>query len=157
MGFIDPYYIVFLGYKVFTIREVPQLWRILTTFVLTGPKFGLIMDPYFLYTYGSQLEMHAARFTGPGDFFVYLIFVAFVILVSFGGPRSSPLFLFCFHRKPRISARLAYNSYHGSWNRGRLPLRCAASIIRKSLKGCSWSVDMVGCHIERTVCPDFVA
>ncbi|KAI7111706.1 hypothetical protein KC337_g18964, partial [Hortaea werneckii] len=40
MGFIDPYYIVFLGYKVFTIREVPQLWRIVTTFVLTGPKFG---------------------------------------------------------------------------------------------------------------------
>ncbi|KAI7471406.1 hypothetical protein KC357_g6040 [Hortaea werneckii] len=84
MGFIDPYYIVFLGYKVFTIREVPQLWRIVTTFVLTGPKFGLIMDPYFLYTYGSQLEMQAARFTGPGDFFVYLIFVAFVILILGG-------------------------------------------------------------------------
>ena len=138
MGFIDPYYIVFLGYKVFTIREVPQLWRIVTTFVLTGPKFGLIMDPYFLYTYGSQLEMQAARFTGPGDFFVYLIFVAFVILVSLGTKKLATFsflpFPF-FHRKPRISARLAYNSYHGSWNRGRLPLRCAASIIRKSLKG----------------------
>lgn len=105
MGFIDPYYIVFLGYKVFTIREVPQLWRIVTTFVLTGPKFGLIMDPYFLYTYGSQLEMQAARFTGPGDFFVYLIFVAFVILVSLG---TEKLATFSFLPFPFFTANLEY-------------------------------------------------
>lgn len=92
MGFIDPYYVVFLTYKFFTIREVPQLWRAVSTFLLTGPKFGMLMDPYFLYTYGSQLELQASRFSQPGDFFVYLVFVAVVILVSF----SSLLHRSCF-------------------------------------------------------------
>jgi len=80
MGFIDPYYVVFLRYKLFS--ALPQLWRLVTAFILTGPKFSLLMDPYFLYTYGSQLETEASRFTQPGDFFVYLMFVCFVILVS---------------------------------------------------------------------------
>jgi len=82
MGFIDPYFVVFLRYRVFTVTALPQLWRIVTTFILTGPKLGMILDPYFLYTYGSQLETQAARFSQPGDFFTYLVFVATVILVS---------------------------------------------------------------------------
>jgi len=80
MGFIDPYYVVFLRYRV--ISTLPQLWRLATAFILTGPKLGLLMDPYFLYTYGSQLETEANRFTQPGDFFIYLLFVCLVILVS---------------------------------------------------------------------------
>lgn len=82
MGFIDPYYVVFLSYKVFTYKTLPQVWRLVTPFILTGPKIGLLMDPYFLYTYGSQLELEASRFSEPGDFFVYIAFVAMVILVS---------------------------------------------------------------------------
>ena len=81
-GFIDPYYVVYLNYKIFSWKGLPQIWRLVTPFLLTGPKFGLLMDPYFLYTYGSQLETEASRFTQPGDFFVYLVFVALVILVS---------------------------------------------------------------------------
>lgn len=82
MGFIDPYYVVFLRYKVFTFSSLPEIWRLVTAFILTGPKLGMILDPYFLYTYGSQLETGAVRFSQPGDFFVYLVFVAFVIMVS---------------------------------------------------------------------------
>lgn len=41
------------------------------------------MDPYFLYQYGSQLETGSARFSDPGSFFVYIVFVGAVIMVSF--------------------------------------------------------------------------
>lgn len=91
MGLIDPYYVVFLGYKVITYKGLPQLWRLVTPFILTGPKLGLLMDPYFLYTYGSQLETEATRFAQPGDFFVYLAFVAVVILVSLASTCPHPL------------------------------------------------------------------
>ena len=39
------------------------------------------MDPYFLYMYGSGLEMESSRFSKPGDFFVYTAFIASVIVV----------------------------------------------------------------------------
>ncbi|KAK5115916.1 hypothetical protein LTR62_000372 [Meristemomyces frigidus] len=84
MGLINPYYVVFVRERIFTLTSIPQLWRIITPFLLTGPKFGLLMDPYFLYTYGSQLETEATRFTQPGDFFIYLVFVAVIILLLGG-------------------------------------------------------------------------
>ncbi|KAK5680934.1 hypothetical protein LTS10_006692 [Elasticomyces elasticus] len=84
MGLINPYYVVFLREKIFTFTSIPQLWRIVTPFILTGPQLGLLMDPYFLYTYGSQLETEASRFTQPGDFFTYLVFVATIILLLGG-------------------------------------------------------------------------
>lgn len=58
----------------------PQLWRLITSFLVTGPKFGILLDPYFLFTYGSALEVDAQRLNQPGDFFVYLVFCATVIL-----------------------------------------------------------------------------
>ncbi|KAK0251504.1 hypothetical protein LTR91_010414 [Friedmanniomyces endolithicus] len=84
MGLVNPYYVVFLREKLFTFTSVPQIWRLVTPFILTGPKLGLLLDPYFLYTYGSQLELEASRFTQPGDFFMYLVFVATVILLLGG-------------------------------------------------------------------------
>ncbi|KAK1074266.1 hypothetical protein LTR12_002241 [Friedmanniomyces endolithicus] len=84
MGLINPYYVVFLREKLLTFTSVPQIWRLVTPFILTGPKLGLLLDPYFLYTYGSQLELEASRFTQPGDFFMYLVFVAAVILLLGG-------------------------------------------------------------------------
>ncbi|KAK4570029.1 hypothetical protein LTR86_002999 [Recurvomyces mirabilis] len=84
MGLISPYYSVFVRDRVFTLTRIPEIWRLVTPFILTGPKFGLLMDPYFLYTYGSQLETEAARFTQPGDFFMYLVFVAVIILLLGG-------------------------------------------------------------------------
>ena len=91
MGVIDIYYAVFLSYRVLTFRHIPEIWRIVTTFVLTGPKIGLVLDPYFLYTYGSALETTSPSFSQPGDFFVYLVFVCVVILVRM----SSPYRQFC--------------------------------------------------------------
>lgn len=38
--------------------------------------------PPAVYLYGSSLETGSARFSQPGDFFVYLVFVASVIMVS---------------------------------------------------------------------------
>lgn len=81
-GILDPYYVVFLTYKIFNWRKLPEIWRFVTPFLLTGPKLALLLDPYFLYTYGSQLETNASRFSQPGDFFIYLVFCAVVILVS---------------------------------------------------------------------------
>lgn len=95
MGLIDPYYVVFLSYKIFTLASLPQIWRLVTPLILTGPKLGMILDPYFLYSYGSQLETGAARFSQPGDFFVYLVFVCSIILVSVLVPFS--FFSICKH------------------------------------------------------------
>lgn len=35
-----------------------------------------------VFTYGSALETNSPRLNGPGDFFIYVFFVATVILVS---------------------------------------------------------------------------
>ncbi|KAK6439695.1 hypothetical protein LTR95_004092 [Oleoguttula sp. CCFEE 5521] len=80
----DPYYLYFLDYKVLTLKAFPELWRLVTPFLLTGPKLGLILDPYFLYQYGSELELRSSRFSDPGDFLVYMVFVSVVILVVCG-------------------------------------------------------------------------
>lgn len=82
MGLISPYYVAFLTYKVFTWRALPEVWRLISPFFITGPSFGLLMDPYFLWTYSSQLETGASRFSSPGDFLTYIVFVCSVILVS---------------------------------------------------------------------------
>jgi len=82
MGLINAYYVAFIYEKVVTLRALPEIWRLVSPFFITGPKFGLLMDPYFLWTYSSQLELEASRFSQPGDFFTYIIFVCSVILVS---------------------------------------------------------------------------
>jgi hypothetical protein len=35
-----------------------------------------------VWTYGTGLELNSPRFTQPGDFFTYLVFVATTIFVS---------------------------------------------------------------------------
>ena len=82
MGIPDFYWLLFAKDYVFTVRTFPQVWRLVTNFLITGPKLGMILDPYFLYTYCSSLEMTASRFSQPGDFLVYLVFVNLIILVS---------------------------------------------------------------------------
>ena len=136
---------VFLPYKIFTIRTVPQIWRLITNFLITGPKFGMILDPYFLYTYASQLETSASRFSQPGDFFVYLVFCATVILVCF---LIHPVFIICSLfpfllclRNLVLSARTALLlAVTVPGNEGDYPLHCAGdSIIRKTVKERLWS------------------
>lgn len=82
MELISAYYVAWITDYVFTWRALPQVWRFVTPFFITGPKFGLLMDPYFLWTYASQLELEATRFSQPGDFFTYITFVCSVIMVS---------------------------------------------------------------------------
>ncbi|SLM38995.1 Peptidase S54, rhomboid domain [Lasallia pustulata] len=62
----------------------PQLWRIITSFWLTGPEWSILFDTYFLYTYGSALERDSPRFAQPEDFFVYIFFLGLVILLTAG-------------------------------------------------------------------------
>ena len=80
-GIVNPYYVVFLRRSIFKLW-VPQLWRLITPFLVTGPKLGIILDPYFLYTYGKALETESSRFSQPGDFLVFLLFACTVIVVS---------------------------------------------------------------------------
>ncbi|KAK5013986.1 Der1-like family-domain-containing protein [Cryomyces antarcticus] len=80
-------------YRPWLLTLFPQLWRLATPFLLTGPKLGMILDPYFLYTYGSSLETESARFIQPGDFFVYLVFVCSTILATSGFLLQGMIFL----------------------------------------------------------------
>jgi membrane associated rhomboid family serine protease len=79
---ISLYNYIFASDYVFTTRMFPQLWRLFTAFLITKPKFGILLDPYFLYQYGSSIERESPRFPQPGDFFVYTMFVGSVIVVS---------------------------------------------------------------------------
>lgn len=81
-GIISLYHYIFATSAIFTTQMLPQVWRIFTAFLITKPKFGILMDPYLLYQYGSGLERESSRFSQPGDFFVYTIFVGSIIVVS---------------------------------------------------------------------------
>jgi membrane associated rhomboid family serine protease len=74
---------IFASQYVFTAKMFPQLWRIFTAFLITKPKFAILLDPYFLYQYGSAIERESSRFSQPGDFFTYTMFVGSLIVVSF--------------------------------------------------------------------------
>ena len=83
----------------------PQIWRLVTSFLMTGKDLSIIFDTYFcmlhfgtgcrmsaiinlstVYTYGSKLETASPRFSQPGDFMTYLLFVCFTILVGIFSP-----------------------------------------------------------------------
>ncbi|KAI4154314.1 MAG: hypothetical protein L6R39_001418 [Caloplaca ligustica] len=73
---------------------VPEVWRIPSSFCITGPSWSILYDTYFLWTYSSNLERESPRFTQPGDFFFYVLFIGTVILALSGGIlRLSPTFL----------------------------------------------------------------
>lgn len=46
-----------------------------------------------MYTYGSRLETASPRFSQPGDFFTYCLFVAGTIIVGLTSPSFRSLFL----------------------------------------------------------------
>jgi hypothetical protein len=41
MELISAYYVAWITDYVFTWRALPQVWRFVTPFFITGPKFGL--------------------------------------------------------------------------------------------------------------------
>ncbi|KAI9796224.1 MAG: hypothetical protein M1835_004486 [Candelina submexicana] len=81
-GLLDGRRIVF--YLPWILKFPPEIWRLFTAFLLTGPQLGILFDTYFLYTYGSALEVDSLRLNKPGDFFTYLIFIAFSVIVTNG-------------------------------------------------------------------------
>ena len=106
-GLLHPIYVIFLQDAIFTVKKLPQLWRLISPFLLTGPKFGLLMDPYFLYTYGSGLERGSPRFTEPGSFFIYNVFVMLFILVR-PGPLLFSIMSILFSSMPASVGVLLY-------------------------------------------------
>jgi Derlin-2/3 len=120
MNLINAYYVAWITDHVFTWTSLPEVWRFISPFFITGPQFGLLMDPYFLWTYSSQLELEATRFSQPGDFFTYITFVCSVIVVSCGNlsqhidmHRLLPIFL-SFGTPTSLTARPVYLSCDGS-------------------------------------------
>ncbi|EUC42690.1 hypothetical protein COCMIDRAFT_102859 [Bipolaris oryzae ATCC 44560] len=101
-GILNLYHVVFATQYVFTTKMIPQLWRLFSAFLLTKPKFGILLDPYFLYQYGSSIERESSRFSQPGDFFVYTMFVGSVIVGTAGCLLGSYTFL------PALSLAYAY-------------------------------------------------
>ena len=42
------YYIAFVSKLITQMPpKMPEIWRVVTPFFVTGPKFGILMDPYF--------------------------------------------------------------------------------------------------------------
>ncbi|KAI9672219.1 MAG: centromere/microtubule-binding protein cbf5 [Alyxoria varia] len=76
-------YVFFDWYRSF-LRLPPEIWRPFTSFLVSGAKLQMILDPYFLYMYGSQLE-RSPRFSRTGDFFWYIVFNMLSIVALAGG------------------------------------------------------------------------
>jgi Derlin-2/3 len=98
-GMLSGYYVIW--HTPYVLQFPPQLWRLVTSFLITGKDLNIIFDTYFckdhlgivqhasswltpttVYTYGSKLESASPRFSQPGDFMTYILFVCFTILVG---------------------------------------------------------------------------
>ncbi|KAL3481868.1 Der1-like family-domain-containing protein [Aspergillus californicus] len=81
-GTVSSFYVPFIPQLL--LKFWPDVWRLGTSFLLTDAKLNFIFDLYFLYTYSSRLEFGSPRFTKPGSFLVYVLFIAFVIMLTAG-------------------------------------------------------------------------
>ncbi|PYH40669.1 uncharacterized protein BP01DRAFT_419281 [Aspergillus saccharolyticus JOP 1030-1] len=81
-GLLNGYYLLFDSR--FVSKFPPEVWRLLTPFMITRPGLSLFLDVYLMYTYGSSLETGSPRLSGPGNFFVYTVFVASIIMLTAG-------------------------------------------------------------------------
>ncbi|CRK36916.1 hypothetical protein BN1723_015150 [Verticillium longisporum] len=80
LGALPAPWLTFMPEKLFTFP--PQVWRIWSNFLVTGPQLSLLFDTYFLYSYTSALEVGNPRFSKKEDVIWYLLFVGGVITVS---------------------------------------------------------------------------
>ena len=94
---------------------LPEVWRFVTPFWVTGGGISILFDTYFcephlnplqiffilmcyqVWTYSSGLETESSRFSQPGDFFTYIIFLGIAILVRFSNLYPSACLLLPFH------------------------------------------------------------
>lgn len=120
MGLLPGYRVIFHVFYIW--KFPPELWRVPTSFLLTGSGLGLLFDTYFLYKYLSELEIANRRFPKKEDLIWYLFCVSAGILVShsrllrvkslrpYPRPQSPAL-----RRTPHLSARIvSTHSYSGS-------------------------------------------
>ncbi|TQS38203.1 hypothetical protein Golomagni_01297 [Golovinomyces magnicellulatus] len=77
-GLIPGYLVIF--HPDYILKFPPQLWRLFTSFLITGKELGIIFDTFFIYQYGSRLESASPRFNKPGDFIAYILFVCNIVL-----------------------------------------------------------------------------
>ncbi len=99
---------MFDSYRVFY-SFPPEIWRLVTPFLISGPQVGLILDPYFAYQYLSQLETTNPKFARKEDVLWYLITVGGIIVVGFCLPLSfHPHVTLFSNNTPRISARIVH-------------------------------------------------
>lgn len=133
---IAPYSWIYFHYlELF--RLPPQIWRLVTSFFLSSPQLGIVMDTYFVFQYASQLETAHPKFGRKEDFLWYLVFCGTVIIVRLPRQTLDPfrsVLAITPHCTPLISARIVkcLYCYHGSWKGGRLPLHFGRSVIRNT-------------------------
>ena len=60
----------------------PGLFRLVTSFLLTGPQISVLFDTYFVSTYMSQLERGNSKFSRREDLVWYLMVVGALIIVG---------------------------------------------------------------------------
>lgn len=123
----------------------PELWRLVTPFLLTGGGFNALWDMYMFWTYATQLELNSPRFSQPGDFATYVGFVAISILVS---RLSGRLFLFT-HLVFLPGQNPVSDTVPGGEEENPYVAYCP--IIRKIQKGCMWRRHGGGCFQKSCV------
>lgn len=146
-GLLSGYYTVFIRQSILKL-PFPHLWRLVTPFLMTGPGLGIIFDPYFLYTYGKGLETEASRFSQPGDFFTFLVFVCIIIVVGdhLSSIHSKPFPL----REPRnICPPSQYLAEAVPGNEEDYPCIVHSPVIRKPYLGAVRNVGLVELVIEK--------
>lgn len=106
-----------------------------------------------VYTYGSALETSSSRFSAPGDFFTYLVFVCSVILVStfqFQRPDFLLQLRLSFYPRQSILSNLTYLPAQPNLaeavpeDEEDYPCILHSSIIRNQSKRAVYGVGMVG-------------
>ncbi|KIH90856.1 Derlin-2/3 [Sporothrix brasiliensis 5110] len=78
-GFLPGRWMYFHPSAVF--KLFPEPWRIVTAYMVTLPGLSILLDPYFLYSYLSQLEVGNARFSRREDLIWYMAFIGVAVLL----------------------------------------------------------------------------
>ena len=156
---LSGYYVFFTPSLLFKLP--PQIWRMFTSFLLTGSGISFIFDLYFSMMsrsatlvsssvnsvhsvslfkfagdcfaplYPARRFFHLSGFCSLCDFGKWLAWSWLCLLKLCFSSLSAIAFLYTQLLPPRISARPALYSWSGSWKWGRLPLHPVQYRIRK--------------------------
>lgn len=66
----------------FLLKLPPGVHRLVTSFMITQPQLGVLMDTYFTFSYLSQLEKSNSKFSRKEDLIWYLMVVGTVVIVG---------------------------------------------------------------------------